>query len=143
LKGRSVENHVGERAVNRSFVFLQNSILAGALLICPAGAAELEAIFLNVQSASAINNAQRRPAIIIRLDPESGRAFAAFSSRHVGEYLEVRLSDEILTRPRLQTPITIGMIQIDGGADDAAAEILVQRLSALGAKIEIRAAGPP
>lgn len=96
---------------------------------------------LDVAMASATHSIGGRPAISISFSPESRRAFGAFSSRHVGQLIEVRLLDEVLMSAVLQTPIIGGTIKVVGGASDGGAVKLVRRLSSPGTKIEVRAVG--
>lgn len=52
--------------------------------------------------------------LAVEMTPESRHAFATFSRSRVGEVIHVRLGLQIVSSPRLVTPITGGRIHISG-----------------------------
>ncbi|MCK0168633.1 hypothetical protein MWU52_13825 [Jannaschia sp. S6380] len=70
--------------------------------------------------------------VAIRLTEAAARDFGAFTTRHVGEIVELLRCDTVLVAPRLQTPIRGGHLQIHGdlagaGAADLALAIRTAR----------------
>ena len=53
-------------------------------------------------------------AMQLELTPQSRDEFAAFTGRHVGETIDLRVDGEVLMSPRLMEPIAGGMIMVSG-----------------------------
>jgi hypothetical protein len=79
-------------------------------------------------------------SIIVRLDDEGRKAFAQFTTEHVGEVVEFLLAGRVLAAPQLQTPIYGGIILISIGADEI---VEVANRIATEGRIEVNAIGPP
>lgn len=88
-----------------------------------------------------------QPVVSFRFNTQGGRRFGAITSQSVGEYLAIVLDDEVISAPRIQSPITGGNGVITGqfsveGAQDLA---LLLRAGALPAPLTIleeRTVGP-
>jgi preprotein translocase subunit SecD len=48
----------------------------------------------------------------VRLDDQSGRQFAQWTSRHIGEKVDLLIDGRVVMQPRLLSPITGGSLQI-------------------------------
>ena len=125
----------------RLLEIFQRCIAAGFLLLSPAAQAEPRQIMLEVVNAVATRNIAGSPAIDLTLTVESGRAFADFTTEHVGQIIEVRLQDQILMQATLQTSITGGKLQVGGGVTHENVKELTRRLSSPGAMIKVSALG--
>jgi preprotein translocase subunit SecD len=101
--------------MTRLVEIFQRCTAAGFLLLSAAALAEPRQIMLEVVNAVATRNISGSPAIDLALTAESGRAFADFTTEHVGQIIEVRLQDQVLMRATLQTSITGGKLQVAGG----------------------------
>jgi hypothetical protein len=80
------------------------------------------------------------PSIVVRLDDEGRKAFAQFTTEHVGEVVEFLLAGRVLTAPRVVEPIRNGIFPIPVGAEEIVE--VANRLTTEG-RIEVNAIGPP
>ena len=115
-------------------------LAVAVLLLCIATAAA-DPITLNVVEASPRGTNNGPPSIFITVDNDGARTLAQFTSKHVGEVIEVRSEGRLLEKARLRTPILGGQIEIGGsfGSDEVLS--LASRL-AMGGKIEVTATPP-
>jgi preprotein translocase subunit SecD len=115
-------------------LFLAAFVLVAALL--PVAAAPLSLTVLKAEAATdAVLGA---PIVNIELDPESTRAFAAFTTENVGKSAELRVDGEVLSAPFIREPILGGKLQISGSMTIEDAERIAMRLRE-GATIEVEA----
>lgn len=52
--------------------------------------------------------------VTMKLAEKGANGFAAFTARHIGETLEVRVCDRVLISPMLLVEITSGVVVISG-----------------------------
>jgi hypothetical protein len=52
-------------------------------------------------------------AVCIRLTDASGAEFAAWTERHVGQIIDVKIDKRIIESPHLLGPLTGGLLQVD------------------------------
>ena len=88
-----------------------------ALLISMISCARSQSIELSVNRAVLTRDLGGRAAIEVFLSAESGREFAVFTSRIIGQFIEVRFLNETLTRARLMSPLAAGHFQISASPD--------------------------
>ncbi|MBN9023096.1 MAG: hypothetical protein J0H08_13595 [Rhizobiales bacterium] len=82
-----------------------------ALWVVPALAEPLE---LEVVAALAAFDSTGAAVVNVRLNPESQRAFDAFTTANVGRTIEVRVDGRVVSAPVIRDPITGGELVISG-----------------------------
>lgn len=55
-----------------------------------------------------------QPMVTMKLAKRDANGFAAFTARHIGETLEVRVCDRVLISPMLLVEISSGVVVISG-----------------------------
>jgi preprotein translocase subunit SecD len=110
------------------------ALVVAFLFLLPVVAARSQQIELGVANAEVSQNFDGKTAITVTFDSESSRAFANFTSALVGRMVEIRLGDKVLTKSRIQTPITKGRFMFLSGDDTGE---LIQQLSH-GARLGVR-----
>jgi len=115
-------------------------MFATAILVLSVTSALADPLTLRVVEASPAHTP--RPSIFVRFDDEGRKALAQFTTEHVGEDIEFLLAGKVLMKPRLQTPILGGALNIIGifGANEIVD--VANRLATEG-RIEVNALGRP
>ena len=104
-------------------------------LSMPEEMAELTGI--GIASAGVRQDQSGREIVSIRLDPASGKRFAAFTLAHIGAVTEVLVDGAVVAQPRIINPITEGSIDLSGVFSHAEAVALAARLATPNAAIRI------
>jgi preprotein translocase subunit SecD len=101
------------------------NVAASFALVVFAGEAEANDL-LTLKVAESTRGSQaltHSPTLDVRLNDDSRQLFAQWTHRHVGEVIEFLIDGQVVMRPRLQTPITGGVLQIAGPASEKIDEI--------------------
>lgn len=115
------------------------AIIALQLLVASLATAHAQNITLDIDKAETSRSHGGSAAITMYLTPDSRREFGTFTSAHVGRFVDVILSNRVITRIRLWSSIEGGVLQIGGpGIDERHAADLARQLSSPGAKIDVR-----
>ncbi len=69
----------------------------------------------DLKDATFTRDQLNRPAVSVTLNAEGSKKFADFTRKNVGQYIVIKLDEEILSRAQIQEPITDGKGQITGG----------------------------
>ena len=108
-------------------------------LVFLTGPALAEPLALEVTEASvAYDTRNNFPVVTFRLAEASRKAFADFSTRHVGEKIDVRIDGKSVMKTVIREPITGGVGQITASSPDEARQ-LADRLASRAAKFDIEA----
>lgn len=78
----------------------------------------------------------------LELTPESRSAFAAFTGRHVGETIDLRVEASVVMSVRVVEPIQGGVFVVSGMFAKGELEGLARRLEAGKATVEVEARAP-
>lgn len=106
-----------------------------ALALCLSAVAHAETTHLKVQKAITATDAYGQESVQVTLAPESVKALAAFTRERVGQRIEVRAGDTLLTTATLQSPIDGPSLSLAPGTlgfDGVSAPEMARRLSADG-----------
>jgi SecDF, P1 head subdomain len=123
---------------SKVFCHAAGQIFALAILVLWVTSALADPLTLRVVEASPGH--APGPAIIVRLDDDGRKAFAQFTTEHVGEVVEVLLAGRVLMAARLNEPMIGGIIAIVVRADDI---VEVANRIATEGRIEVNAIGWP
>src|SRR5262245_1033119 len=114
-------------------------LAAGASVFCAPGAFA-EPLILQITAAqAAFDQRTNAPIVTFRFADASKQAFAAFTTRHVGRAVELRVDGKTVLKAIVREPILGGSGQIPTSSVDEA-RALATRLSAGTAKVEVEAA---
>ena len=103
------------------------------------GPALAEPLTLEVTEASVAHDARNNsPVVTFRMAEASRKAFADFSTRHVGEKIDLRIDGKSVMQTVVREPITGGVGQITASSSDEARR-LADRLASKGARFEVEA----
>jgi len=70
---------------------------------------------LDVRSASVgFDDATGQPALKISLSPDGAKAFGDFTVEHVGEVIDILVAGDVVTSPKLMSPIHSDWILVTG-----------------------------
>jgi SecD/SecF fusion protein len=118
------------RSAGASFLF------GLAVLISPALA---EPLTLEVTEASVAYDARNNfPVVTFRMAEASRKAFADFSTHHVGEKIDIRVDGKSLMQTVIREPVTGGVGQITASSSNEARQ-LADRLASKAARVEVEA----
>jgi hypothetical protein len=131
-------HQAGVLECSKVFSHVTGQIFALAILVLWVTSALADPLTLRVVEASPGH--APGPAVIVRLDDDGWKAFAQFTTEHVGEVVEVLLAGRVLMASRVDTPMFGGIIPILVG-DDEIVEV-ANRLATEG-RIEVNAIGRP
>src|ERR1700754_879394 len=93
-------------------------------LVSLIGPALAEPLTLEVTEASvAYDTRNNRPVVTFRMAEASGKAFADFSTRHVGEKIDLRIDGKSVMQTVIREPITGGVGQITASSSDEARQL--------------------
>jgi preprotein translocase subunit SecD len=113
------------------------NILLGLAFL--AGPAVAEPLTLEVTEASvAYDTRTGAPMVAFRLSEASRRAFADFSTHHVGDKIDMRIDGKTVMTPVIREPITGGIGQITASSADEARKV-ADRLVAKAARFDVEA----
>lgn len=115
---------------------------ASVALLMPIAAMAGESLELHVGHASIVADSAGQRAMQLELTSASSSDFAAFTGRHVGATIDLRVDGEVLMSPRLMDPITGGKIMVSGSFARGELEAIAKSVSAAAAKVEVEARDP-
>lgn len=107
-----------------------------ALMLASTAAWAGESIVLHVQHASIVNDSAQQMALQVELTQESQGDFAAFTTRHLNETIDLKVEGAVLMSPRLMEPITGGKLMISGQFGMSELSTIAKRIEAADAKVE-------
>ena len=130
----------GPLMIENAAVTARGPMFATAILVLWVTSALADPLTLRVVEASPAHTLH--PSIFVRFDDEGRKAFAQFTTEHVGEDIEFLVAGKVLMKSRLQTPILGGALNIIGifGANEIVD--VANRLATEG-RIEVNALGRP
>jgi preprotein translocase subunit SecD len=106
-------------------------------LVFSIGPALAEPLALEVTEASVAYDARNNfPVVTFRMTEASREAFADFSTRHVGEKIDIRIDGKSVMQTVIREPITGGVGQIIASSSDEARQ-LANRLASKAARLEV------
>ena len=109
-----------------------------AILVQFATPAHSEVIKLPVATSEVFfDEIASRWTLIVRLTPGGASDFGAFTSRHVGEKVTLRLADRILVEPVIVEPIRGGGLFIPLTGSKSSALLLKEDIASRGGVIEV------
>lgn len=112
-------------------------------LLLLSGIAYAEPLELKVAKVSVVTDkALHQQALSLELTPESRDAFAAFTSEHVGNTIDIRIDGEVVMSPRLVEPIAGGLIMVSGSFKPGELAEIGKRIIPGGARVEVEAQQP-
>jgi preprotein translocase subunit SecD len=98
-----------------------------------------EPVTIEVTKASVAYDARNNfPIVTFRMAEASSKAFADFSTRHVGEKIDIRIDGKSLMQTVIREPITGGVGQITASSSDEARQ-LADRLASKAGRLEVEA----
>lgn len=93
-----------------------------------------------VVTAVAVNEEEHfRPSVTLTLDAGSIDLVAAFTGAHIGVRVQVLVDGDVVSEPRISTPIVGGVLVLTMGREREAV-LIAERLRAPGAVLSIRIA---
>jgi hypothetical protein len=129
---------VSRRCVKPLFILLCGATVFPLAL--PGGRAGAEPLAIEVAAANAsFSERGGEPVVNIRLTSASKSLFADFTTRHQGEWVEVRVDGHVIMKPRVREPILGGTLEFNGGLTAAQAKDMASRLSSGAGKLEVEA----
>lgn len=97
-----------------------------------------ETLTLQVESAVAgVDAATEMPIVTLQLRPESVAAFGEFTKQRIGEPVQLRLGDRVLSAPIVREPILEGILIISGQMTKRDARELAGNLMQDGASLVV------
>ena len=113
-----------------------SAAIVGLFLISDSAA---ETLVLNIASASAKRDPRTLgPMLAIELDQASKKDFAAFTSAHVGDKIELRFDGKVLVETVIREPVAGGSLYIsEPDWTNVMTSDLAKQISKPGAKIEV------
>lgn len=124
------------RLTRRKLLF----VLPGLFAASPAAAERLPLSIAAVEIVA--DTIPGQMLLRLELTPESREAFAAFTSRHVGETIGLRVDGRDIMSVRLVEPIAGGVFVVGGMFAKGELEALARRLETGEASIEVEARTP-
>lgn len=114
---------------------LLTTIISILGLIAPAIAAPL---LLHVEKAAIAPDALSGfVQLQVQLEPDSARALTKFTSRHVGEVVEMWVDGKLVMSPMIQTVIVGGSITISGDFSTGELDRMAEQLNSNTATLEV------
>jgi len=112
-------------------------LLFALLALAPGTASAGESIVLHVQHVSVMTDPiGGQPALKMELTAESKEAFGAFTNRHIGQQVDLKVDGEVLMSPIVREPILGGEVVINGQFEKAELVGIAKRVEAADAKVE-------
>jgi preprotein translocase subunit SecD len=115
--------------------------IAGTLLGV-AGASADELVLQVTRAAVASDVFSGGPTLHVWLTPAARKAFAAFTSEHIGEQTDMLVNGDILSSPVIQTVVDTEMVVLSGVESFVEAQEMAALLSHKKATISVRLSGP-
>ena len=118
-------------------------LLFALLALSPGAAWAGESIELHVQHVSVVTDPiANQPALKMELTAESKEAFGAFTNRHIGEVVDLKVDGEVVMSPVVREPILGGEVMINGRFDRAELVTIAKRVEAADARVEAEVHDP-
>jgi preprotein translocase subunit SecD len=118
-------------------------IARGLLLALLTPARAGESMVLHVEHVSVVNEpVSNQLALKMELTPESKEAFGAFTNRHIGEQVDLKVDGEVIMSPVVREPILGGEVMITGRFGRAELVGIAKRIEAADAKVEAEVHDP-
>jgi preprotein translocase subunit SecD len=95
-----------------------------------------DSIELHVQHAMVANDIGDRPGLKLDLTPESKDAFGAFTTKHIGELVDLRIDGKVVMSPVVRDPILGGQVMVTGNFERGELVAIAKRVEAADAKVE-------
>ena len=116
-------------------------VIVGTLL--GAVGASAEELVLHVTKAAVASDVfSGGPTLHVWLTPAAQKAFAAFTSEHVGEQTDMIVNGDILSSPVIQTVVNTEVVVLSGVESFVEAQELTALLSHKKATISVRLSAP-
>lgn len=103
-------------------------LAVGALLI--ASPAHADSIALDIAKASIAYAFPDKTTLDIQLTPAGTTDFAAFTEKHVGKLVDLKVEGKVVMSPKLAEPITGGRITVSGQFAPGKLEAIARKISA-------------
>ncbi|HHZ07933.1 MAG TPA: hypothetical protein GX405_04040 [Rhizobiales bacterium] len=117
-------------------------LLSALVALVAASPAAAERLPLSIAAVGIVpDEVSGQMLLRLELTAESRSAFAAFTARHVGETVDLRVDGRVVMSVRLVEPIPGGVFVVGGLFAKGEAEALARRLEAGKATVELEA-GP-
>ncbi len=101
------------------------------------GPAAAEILPLDVAKANITYSFPDNTMLDLELTPTGGEAFAAFTEKHVGETIDLKVDGKVVISPKLVEPITTGHISVSGKFAPGRLESIAKKISAGTATIDV------
>lgn len=109
-----------------------------AMLVMPS-LARAEAVTIDIQSADAkLEETTGRPMLVLLLSADGQEAFAAFTSRHVGQTVDLLVDGVVITSPSIQSPVLDRWLALTGSFPLQEAKALADRLNRLAVEVTVQ-----
>ena len=116
---------------------MTKGLLLALLAPAPGAALAGESMVLHVAHVSVVNEpVTGQLALRMELTTESKEAFGAFTTRHIGEQVDLKVDGEVLLSPVMREPITGGELMISGQFGKSELVAIAKRVEAADAKVE-------
>ena len=116
---------------------ISRGLLFALLALAPGAARAGESMVLHVQHVSVVNEpVTKQPALKMELTAESKEAFGAFTDRHIGEQVDLKVDGQVVMSPVVREPIRGGEVWINGRFEKAELVAIAKRVEAADAKVE-------
>ncbi|MBB6407444.1 SecDF P1 head subdomain-containing protein [Mesorhizobium sangaii] len=117
---------------------LFGTIAATAVVLLACGLAMAEPLTLAIAKAVVVPDAAPgQVALNLKMTPDSGRAFAAFTKANVGKTIDLSVGGSVVMSPRLVEPILGGEVMISGRFAKGELRRLAEQISAGRAKATV------
>jgi preprotein translocase subunit SecD len=118
----------------------RRALLVALPALLAAGPAAAERLALGITSVEIVPDSLPGQMLLrLALTPESRTAFAAFTGRHVGETIDLRVEGRVAVSVRIVEPILGGVFVVSSMLPKDELEALARRLEAGRATIEVEA----
>jgi preprotein translocase subunit SecD len=114
-------------------------LTAAVLALSPLPAWAGESIVLRVEHAMVANDIGDRPAMKLDLTPESRDAFGAFTTKHVGKVVDLKIDGKVVMSPVVREPILGGQLMVSGNFERGELVAIAKRIEAADAQVEAEA----
>jgi preprotein translocase subunit SecD len=105
--------------------------LSGLFLLSLTVLVGAQPLTIAVQDAATGTDQRSGETIVqLKMQKESGLAFAGFTQRHLGKPMEIRVDGRTVSKPVIREPILGGSLQISGQFSPDEAADLARRISA-------------
>lgn len=116
---------------------LKRSCFLAVAALLMANPALADSIALDIAKASIAYAFPNKTTLDIQLTPAGTSDFAAFTEKHVGKLVDLKVEGKVVMSPKLVEPITGGRITVSGQFAPGKLEAIAKKISAGAAAVNV------